>query len=96
MRGVRRGGRRGNLNSLGDVQYEIAALPSVARNDEERSFFNPDERPGHPPSATRLALSVHNMHHREDIVAGKVPNNLLFTGSAMARFDLFEIPDLFA
>jgi hypothetical protein len=26
--------RRGNLNLLGDSENEIAALPSVARNDE--------------------------------------------------------------
>ena len=48
LRGVRRGGRRGNLNSLGDIQYEIAALPSVARNDNQRNFVNTPERPGHP------------------------------------------------
>ena len=40
LRGVRRGGRRGNLNSLGNSKNEIAALPLVAPNDEKWYFFN--------------------------------------------------------
>ena len=58
LRGVRRGGRRGNLNSLGDIQYEIAALPAVARNDNQRDFINTPERPGHPPQLSMLIFST--------------------------------------
>ena len=39
---------RGNLNSLHDLEFEIAALPLVARNDENLNFINKPERPGHP------------------------------------------------
>ena len=41
---------RGNLNSLHDLEFEIAALPAVARNDRNGDFFNTPERPGHAVS----------------------------------------------
>ena len=31
---------RGNLNSLCDMQYEIAAVATLLRNDEEQDFIN--------------------------------------------------------
>ena len=31
---------RGNLNSLADSAREIAALPAIARNDNQRDFIN--------------------------------------------------------
>ena len=42
-----RGAGRGNLNSLHDLEFEIAALPLVARNDEMWDFINTPKCPGH-------------------------------------------------